>query len=449
MHSGFALPASDDEADDAPPATSKPARVAPPQRSERRRSGKPLESSGDGVSVSNLMASLSTNAKPASKPAGGAAVTASSLLSSLSAADSPAGVDPTQGVPKGQVINYGISSQTAMAQITAKLASTVRNAGFAYLPASSPHSSPARAALVVLCDMDESASVHLDAGMLEALDAVPIQLECHVVAAPNRWSHTTRSERVTWCDAANPRLLAAPLDAASPEDRNLELMVLCELQDSSRRVWSVITDIVSSGIPAERIVLAGFGLGGTCAVHTAGKNKLAGAISIGGGVSLCNHQGQDGTHKSATEPVLLIHGSKNSTVPLQFAEDCASFLSKNRKVAAKIRVLQNGEHKAGPAEYLALSQAVEAMLCEGYTSSVDKLNAAALDISSYSNQTPEGDLKQELEKIELQIASLLATQKEIMAKNSKEEIQAFEKKFSEEMTNLQTKKVALVNVFLM
>lgn len=57
-------------------------------------------------------------------------------------------------------------------------------------------------------------------------------------------------------------------------------------------------------------------------------------------------------------------------------------------------------HQAGPAEYLALSQAVEAMLCEGYTSSIDKLNAAALDISSYSDQTPEGDLKQELEKVQ-------------------------------------------------
>jgi hypothetical protein len=49
---------------------------------------------------------------------------------------------------------------------------------------------------------------------------------------------------------------------------------------------NVMAGIVESGVPESRVVLAGLGLGGTCAVHTATKHaahELAGVISVGGG----------------------------------------------------------------------------------------------------------------------------------------------------------------------
>jgi dienelactone hydrolase len=52
------------------------------------------------------------------------------------------------------------------------------------------------------------------------------------------------------------------------------------------RAQNVVTGITESGVPESRIVLAGVGLGGTCAVHTATKHavhELAGVVSIGGG----------------------------------------------------------------------------------------------------------------------------------------------------------------------
>lgn len=49
---------------------------------------------------------------------------------------------------------------------------------------------------------------------------------------------------------------------------------------------NVVTGITEGGVPESRIVLAGVGLGGTCAVHTATKHaahELAGVVSVGGG----------------------------------------------------------------------------------------------------------------------------------------------------------------------
>lgn len=88
------------------------------------------------------------------------------------------------------------------------------------------------------------------------------------------------------------------------------------IQHSELAVLALIAHEIERGIPAERIVLAGFSQGAAMALHTALRLpfRLAGIIALSGYLPLADRLAIERTHANLLTPIFMAHGLQDSVV---------------------------------------------------------------------------------------------------------------------------------------
>lgn len=90
------------------------------------------------------------------------------------------------------------------------------------------------------------------------------------------------------------------------------------LRKSQARIHELIQNEIDSGIPATRIVLAGFSQGGVVAFQTAlyYPKPLAGILALSTFLADTTGLGTDKAQANARIPILLCHGQQDAVLPL-------------------------------------------------------------------------------------------------------------------------------------
>lgn len=112
------------------------------------------------------------------------------------------------------------------------------------------------------------------------------------------------------------------LDADSPQDET-------GIRQSRQEIEALIAKEKAKGIAAHRIVLAGFSQGGAIALHTALRHTetLAGVLVLSSWLPLKTRLQQETHLANRALPVFMAHGTFDSIVPLQTAENSARLLT--------------------------------------------------------------------------------------------------------------------------
>ena len=100
------------------------------------------------------------------------------------------------------------------------------------------------------------------------------------------------------------------------------------LRKSQLQVEALIAREKERGIPASRIVLAGFSQGCAMTLQTGLRHpeKLAGLLCLSGYVPLAQNVGLERHPASASTPIFMAHGSDDPVIPLQRAEQARDLL---------------------------------------------------------------------------------------------------------------------------
>lgn len=85
---------------------------------------------------------------------------------------------------------------------------------------------------------------------------------------------------------------------------------------SQLQIEQLIAQEISRGIPAERIVLAGFSQGGAIALHTALRytEKLAGVLALSTYLPLRDSLATEKTDVNQQTPIFMAHGSDDAVI---------------------------------------------------------------------------------------------------------------------------------------
>ena len=91
---------------------------------------------------------------------------------------------------------------------------------------------------------------------------------------------------------------------------------------SDRQVRALIDREIERGIPAERIILGGFSMGGAIALHAGLRypKRLAGIMGLSCYLLREESLDEEASEANADTPVLLCHGSQDPMVPVQLGE---------------------------------------------------------------------------------------------------------------------------------
>ncbi len=94
------------------------------------------------------------------------------------------------------------------------------------------------------------------------------------------------------------------------------------IQASERAIVALIAQEVARGIPAERIVLAGFSQGCAMALHTALRlpQKLAGIMALSGYLPLAERLAAERHTANGSTPVFMAHGTQDPVVVIARGE---------------------------------------------------------------------------------------------------------------------------------
>ncbi|HET6265578.1 MAG TPA: alpha/beta fold hydrolase [Usitatibacter sp.] len=94
------------------------------------------------------------------------------------------------------------------------------------------------------------------------------------------------------------------------------------IRDSQKGVEALIAREVSRGVPAARIVLAGFSQGGAIALQTGLRYRetLAGIVALSSYLALDDSLDAEASPANKETPVFMGHGTQDQVVPLQLAE---------------------------------------------------------------------------------------------------------------------------------
>jgi len=94
------------------------------------------------------------------------------------------------------------------------------------------------------------------------------------------------------------------------------------IRESQAHVEALIERERSRGIPASRIVLAGFSQGGAIALHTGLRHaeSLAGILALSTYLPLAEKLPAEASDANAAVPVFMAHGIEDPVVPLSLAE---------------------------------------------------------------------------------------------------------------------------------
>lgn len=94
------------------------------------------------------------------------------------------------------------------------------------------------------------------------------------------------------------------------------------IREAAQAIRSLVEREAQRGIPAERVVLAGFSQGGAMALHTALREpaRLAGVIALSTYLPLADRLERERHPANAAVPIFMAHGTWDDIVPLALAE---------------------------------------------------------------------------------------------------------------------------------
>lgn len=100
------------------------------------------------------------------------------------------------------------------------------------------------------------------------------------------------------------------------------------IRESAKHVRALIDREQERGVPASKIVLAGFSQGGAVAVHTGlrAEERLAGIMVLSAYLPLADTLPAELTPAGAETPVLMAHGTHDPMVPIVLAEQSRAVL---------------------------------------------------------------------------------------------------------------------------
>ena len=94
------------------------------------------------------------------------------------------------------------------------------------------------------------------------------------------------------------------------------------IRQSEQELLTLIAREVANGIPAERIVLAGFSQGGAMALHTGVRypRPFAGILALSCYLPLAESLSRESSEGSRAAPIMMAHGVSDPLIPLALAE---------------------------------------------------------------------------------------------------------------------------------
>lgn len=94
------------------------------------------------------------------------------------------------------------------------------------------------------------------------------------------------------------------------------------IRQSEQQLLALIDSEVANGIPAERIVLAGFSQGGAMVLHTGVRHprRLAGILALSCYLPLLESLARESSAASRPVPIMMAHGVADPLIPLQLAQ---------------------------------------------------------------------------------------------------------------------------------
>jgi phospholipase/carboxylesterase len=94
------------------------------------------------------------------------------------------------------------------------------------------------------------------------------------------------------------------------------------IRESEQQLLALIARETANGIPAERIVLAGFSQGGAVVLHTGLRypQRLAGLLALSTYLPLSGMLGDECSEANRSVPIMMAHGVNDPVVPLPWAE---------------------------------------------------------------------------------------------------------------------------------
>ena len=115
-------------------------------------------------------------------------------------------------------------------------------------------------------------------------------------------------------------VMRAWYDVLSPDFRHAEDSV--GIRQSEQQLLALIAREVVNGIPAERIVLAGFSQGGAMAMHTGLRypQPFAGILALSCYLPLAESLARESSEASRGVPIMMAHGVSDPLIPLTLAE---------------------------------------------------------------------------------------------------------------------------------
>ncbi len=100
------------------------------------------------------------------------------------------------------------------------------------------------------------------------------------------------------------------------------------LHKSALQIQDLIQNEIDSGMPAERIVLAGFSQGGVMAFHTGlyYPKRLAGILALSTFLAESEKLASDKAEANRQIPILMCHGQQDTVLPMSLGESSLAHL---------------------------------------------------------------------------------------------------------------------------
>lgn len=136
------------------------------------------------------------------------------------------------------------------------------------------------------------------------------------------------------------------------------------VRQSADFIMEFIQAELDQGIPAEKIILAGFSQGGAVTLHLATRLdfKIAGVIALSTYLTMADLLAEEKSKANLETPIFMAHGSQDPVVPMQRAQFSAKTLDENG-----FKVLWQEypmPHAVCPPEITAISQYIQQQLSE-------------------------------------------------------------------------------------
>ncbi|WP_223669934.1 alpha/beta hydrolase [Kangiella shandongensis] len=113
-------------------------------------------------------------------------------------------------------------------------------------------------------------------------------------------------------------------DLANREDKE-------GVRRSAAEVKKLIDAEIESGVPSDKIILAGFSQGGAIALHLATRlpHKLGGIVALSTYLTMPEQLEAEKSNSNLDTPVFMAHGSQDPVVPMQRGQYSAKVLKDN------------------------------------------------------------------------------------------------------------------------